>query len=821
VANYLNEAEIYDAYTEADKEAIIWRIDYPQYERLADNGLLEDLDDSLPEVNDGTLAASLFKLAKRVIREKIGGRAFVADEDEDWITELANIEFRYIMKNAHSKATPRRKLKDAARKAAIFGGQPIINMQVERGNYCGQDFIVPYAQDVKLQAGKDSDQDSDIIFWDFWLDINQVKDMRDQANDEIKGKIATEVKDTDPLPTEGDNTPAKTKDADHDGDDDSDPDDNPDAAEDVFNEWNLNLLDQIIAADEETERKGNEMPRDQQEKGVRKAGIHFYIAWQRGVNAPFKLMYKSKAVQSWSNPDPTGDIPCHYVYCYQDFVNPYGIGIVKLAGGTQNVLDYMRQADVLATQLGLRPPKQIMGDEDQVDEDSLVYAQDANWYVGQAKVERMELGNAVYSELPNRMAMYKTSLNQLIPTGDTSIGSGAGDPNYSKTPKGVAFQQQNLSIDDQDFSENIDEAWAAVARSMINNQFANMQGEDWRRITDDEKQDLLTAGIPQDFFEAGTDGQPSNKVKMVWDKLRRTFDFEVDPTTGYELTAEEEIQVIRETLQTMTPQVAYYLAQAGWKIDIGEVYYSLLAKMNLENLQKILRKMNDQERQQASQMPFPIIDPPQVRLMGKVPTAAMPYAMQAGGVTIPPGTPLEDDMLDMGDILADPNTTPGEKAQIKAMAGIQPDPNGLNQPSQADIQAAQVAGKQGAPDASSQVTPEQALKAQQQSHQQALDEAHLQLDAKKLQLEAQRQSHELTAMPSDLQSANAQQKGIASTQNARMPSFAPDPGHVQQVQQLYGVDAPTAAAALTAEHMGGDPQAIIQELQRQSAPVGK
>jgi len=154
-----------------------------------------------------------------------------------------------------------------------------------------------------------------------------------------------------------------------------------------------------------------------------RTGIKFCVSQQRGVDAPFHMFHPStkKWVREWSNPDPTGDVQIHFLYCYQDFVNPYGIGIVKLAGGTQNVLDYMRQADVLATQIGARPPILIEGDADGVDLESLVYAQDAQWFAGNAKITRMEISNQVYAQLPNRISMYKTSLNQLIPVGDTSI----------------------------------------------------------------------------------------------------------------------------------------------------------------------------------------------------------------------------------------------------------------------------------------------------------------------------------------------------------------------------------------------------------------
>ena len=57
------------------------------------------------------------------------------------------------------------------------------------------------------------------------------------------------------------------------------------------------------------------------------------------------------------NPDPTGDLPITMQYCYENLESPYGIGRIELAGPTQNVLDYMTQAHVLATQIGLQPPK--------------------------------------------------------------------------------------------------------------------------------------------------------------------------------------------------------------------------------------------------------------------------------------------------------------------------------------------------------------------------------------------------------------------------------------------------------------------------------
>lgn len=640
---YLTEEEIYTAYQESSDEADQWRIDYPQYERLADNGLLEDLDENLPEVNDGSLAASLFKLAKRVIKKKLGGQAVSVDREEAWITKLANIYWeKKIIPNARSKASPRSKWKDAVRKAAIYGGQPIITLFLTRGSYTGSDFIVPYAQDVKLEAGKDSAEDSDVIFWDVYYSKLQIKNMIDQAKEEMKDAGTPYVaknKDTDP-----ETVPVKTTTSAKATTDSTDTEDQNDSTEQSFNKWDIDALQTILDGDAEEQRPGNQTPRAEQgSSGTKKTGYHFFIAFQRGVEAPFMMCHAAtnQCIREWNNTDPTGDVPVHYLYCYQDFVNPYGIGIVKLAGGTQNVLDYMRQADILATQVGISPPKLIQGDEDQVDEDSMVMSRDANWYIGNAKVTPWNMANGVYEQLPGRINMYQTSLQKIIPTGDTSIsGATSGDSTVSKTPAGVNLAAANLSIDDEDFSENVDEAYAAVARSMINIQFANMQGTDLLKLSDDEQDSLEKSGLE---FPANAHGVKTKELNITWDNARATFEFEIDPSTGDDMSDADQVAILQEVVKTVDLPTNYYLAQDGWKYNAGEAYYALLSKLHLENFNDIITKMTPEEKAQAAKQPFPIIDPPQIRLTGQIPSGAMPSALASGGVNLPPNTPLGAD----------------------------------------------------------------------------------------------------------------------------------------------------------------------------------
>lgn len=652
---YLSVDEVQEAYEAACEEATQWREEYDEYERLANNGLLEGLGDDLPEVNDGSLAASLFKLAKRVIKKSMKGRATALDRDDQWVTELANIYWeKKILPNANSKASPRRKWKDAARKAAIYGSQPVISLFVERGSYSGADFIVPYVQDVKLEAGKDSDADSDIIFWDIYMTKLGLKNFIEDAEGQIED-AKQELAQWKERKAAYDEQKAA-----YDVERELHPDlpampDFEDEEPKPYNQFNMKALKELTKHNPADNRPGNEISTEEKEKGTTKSGYHFYIAFQRGVGAPFMMMSphsgesnKSTWLQKWSNPDPSGDVPVHYLYCYQDFINPYGIGIVKLAGGTQNVLDYMRKVDVLATQIGVMPPRLVQGDEGDIDEDDMPMTPNANWYVGQTQVNPWQIANGVYNQLPERMAMYQTSLQKVLPTGDTTIsGTDSGDPGYSKTPAGVKMAAANLSIDDEDFSENVDECYEAVARSMINIQFANMQGSDILGLSEEERQILQTAGIP---FEANPDtGEMSNEIEVIWDNARATFDFEMDADadkTTDDATRLEGLTVVAEFLKD--PATQQFLASGmpimlgSKKLDPGELVGEII-HLTTDN-DKILTDVTPEEMEQ---------------------TAAMQQMAQMGGGQADPmtGQPLQPDMTSEPNALTPEEEAAGEQIQ--------------------------------------------------------------------------------------------------------------------------------------------------------------
>ena len=571
--------KLLDSYTKAQTDGKEWKKDYPEYERLANNELLPDLDENLPETNDGSLSAALFKLPKRVVPNDLTGTPRALDRNDIWINEFAKIEWeKNIVPNANTQAPYEAKWEDAVRKSAIYGSVPIVTLTTNKNGKTNADFIVAYPHDVYLEPGKVSDYDSDVIYWDVFYSERQIEDII--KSEEEEKKAAKEEQ------------------------------------REAYTTWDTKELKELLKFKAKQDREQDNIPKGLDDKSVTKSGIKITFCFTRGIDSTFYGLAHAtkKIVREWANPDPTGDLPVHYLYCYQDFVNPYGIGIVKLAGGTQNVLDYMRQADVLATQIGIRPPILISGDTSETDLDSFVYGQDVVWFAGRAEVRRQELGNNVYNELPNRISMYKTSLNNLIPTGDTSISAEAGDPQYSKTPAGVKFQQANLSVDDDDMKDKLFRTYAAVAKSMINTHFSNKQGSDLMQLSESERERIFKANpelFPQ--FQEQVDPEtgevipPSNELEVIWDNARASFDYEVDPEPEKAKDESERLDGALRVLELVNadPTLPQELQMSGKKFNKGELLAEVIGLLT-EN-DKIITDISPEEQQQMEmQMQQPI-----------------------------------------------------------------------------------------------------------------------------------------------------------------------------------------------------------------------
>jgi len=165
----------------------------------------------------------------------------------------------------------------------------------------------------------------------------------------------------------------------------------------------------------------------------------------------------------------------------------------------------------------------------------------------------------------------------------------------------VKFQQENLSIDDEDFKDNVDITYAAVAKSMINTHFANMQGSDLLKLSDEEVKLLMDAGLE---FPLDENGQPlTNELEVIWDEARANFDFVIDPEadkTKDEEQRREGLQFIVESLKDPGNQsllMGQPIIVGSKKIDPGELMGELLS-LATDN-DKIIQDIKPEEALEA------------------------------------------------------------------------------------------------------------------------------------------------------------------------------------------------------------------------------
>jgi hypothetical protein len=142
--------------------------------------------------------------------------------------------------------------------------------------------------------------------------------------------------------------------------------------------------------------------------------------------------------------------------------------------------------------------------------------------------------------------------------------------------------------------------YEAVAKSMINTHFANMQGSDLMRLNDDEREILMKAGL--EFPTDPMTGEPmTNELEIIWDEARATFDFEMeaesDRTTDEAERLEGLLKIIE--LRGLDPTLEQSLQMSGKQLNLGELFSEII-NLTTKN-DKIITDISpeDMEMQQA------------------------------------------------------------------------------------------------------------------------------------------------------------------------------------------------------------------------------
>lgn len=585
MAIYLEQAELKDAYTEAEKTHKDWIKPFDEYERLAGNKISKTLAKYMPRVNDGSLAASLIETPMNVLPSMQTGKFKAMTHKVTWLNELANIIFKTkILPNANTQASFFDKEQIALYRALKYGAQPRYNFFVSTETYTGSDWSLPYIRNLKLEPGKFSVEDCDYVFLDIYFTKLQLKKIIDDVKTEAKAAKA-----------EG-----------------REPD----------TSWNVENLQKLVDM-AMTSKEMEDQNINEREKQINASGIKTTVCFQRGVGAPFTMFSKhledGETLRDWKNPDPTGDLPITMQYCFETLESPYGIGRIELAGPTQNVLDFMTQAHVLATQLGLMPPKKISGAIDTANLNTIVNAPDAKWITGNAQVDVVDTTSKVYSQFGMNFGLYKSQLQTLQGRTDGSVSATSGNPEFSKTSAGVNMQEERTNAQDNYLKNKAMTASAKMIEKMMNVHMAQMKGADILDVAEDDIERLTKSGYFDDNPETP---EPSlGELEILYEDLKDTFKFEYDAAP--EADDEEKARWLELIdIATSNPNVMPALEMSGWKFDLGEAMKKVIAASGADGWEKVLVKINPENQAMGG------IDP----LTGE----PLPQEAQMGGEMLPP-----------------------------------------------------------------------------------------------------------------------------------------------------------------------------------------
>ena len=569
---YLEQTELKDTYLEAEKAHKDWIKPFNEYERLAGNKISSTIGKNMPRVNDGSLAASLLETPMNVLPSMTTGKFTSSNRKTAWLDEIANIIFKTkILPNANTQASFFDKEQIALYRALKYGAQPRYNFFVSNDTYTGSDWSLPYIKNLKLEPGKFSVDDCDYVFLDIYYTKLQLK------------KIIAQVK--------ADKKAAKEEGR------------KPDTS------WNIENL-QKLADMALTEKEMEDQNINERDKQVQASGIKTTVCFQRGVGAPFYMFSKhledGETIREWKNPDPTGDLPITMQYCYETLESPYGIGRVELAGPTQNVLDFMTQAHVLATQLGLMPPKKIMGAAESANLNSIVNAPDALWILGSAQVDIVDTASQVYSQFGNSIGLYKSQLQTLQGRTDGTVSATSGIPDFSRTPAGINMQEARTNAQDNYLKNKALSASQKMIEKMMNVHMAQMQGADILDVAEEDIERLTKAGF---FDDNPQTPEPSmGELEIMYEDIKDTFKFEFDAEPEAD---DEEKQRWLELIDiaTSNPNVIPALQQSGWNFDLGEAFKKVISASGANGWEKVLTKVDPEVAQIDPMTGEPMQDP--------------------------------------------------------------------------------------------------------------------------------------------------------------------------------------------------------------------
>lgn len=555
--SYISEDDLLPRFRDAQKFMLPLFEPMDEWERIARNLPHPGIDKSMPKVTDGTLAALIQEQPKRVIQQIPTGKV---KSDDEWLNIVAGFIYEHeILPNANSQAALIQKCWAAISKSLTYGSQPALVQFINRGDYFGTDFTLPYAKDVLLEPGKLSDKDSNVIFLRSWYQPNQIDAIIEK--EKMLGDRASE---------RGDNYESG---------------------------WDLKLLANL--KDQIKQKDVNSQSPSERGKQNNKGFIEIVHAFQRGIGATFysfapAMDNGANIVRRRKNRDPRGVIPIHYLYSNVDLSNPLGRGAVEMSGGMQNLLDSEVQSYQYMRALLMNPPLEVRGN---IPSSTLKYAPNALWKLGSdpnASVTPAKLETASLNQFPQNYGLIKSQILNLNSSTDTSVSAEVGNPGFSKTDAGVKNQAARLGVSDNYMLKQFEGWFEELSETAINLYFAERSGSQELKLDDD------TAG-KLEKVAPGTIHPETNIIRIDYDTETPKLKFEVDATTS---SAKDDVAERDRLVELLDLAMKYpALSQVFGDNGIKELANRIVIKTGVEDPEKIVG--SDELDEQGNPVPKP------------------------------------------------------------------------------------------------------------------------------------------------------------------------------------------------------------------------
>lgn len=566
IFSFLTEDNLAQKYSEAKTFTESLTEPFPEFERIARNRPRADKDPRYPNTTDGTTAATIRKLGKRVVQQLPTGK-IESDDDDAWLPIVA--EFVYtnkILPYANQDYDLIQKCWQVIERGATFGSASTYTPFVNHDGYFCPDLALPYYGDIFLQPGKKSGYDCKYVFMRSWW---QPEDIEALIDAEKKRKAAAKER-----------------------------------GEEYESTWDFEALEK--AKEMSTHKDEKAKTPHEQDRNVDAEGVEVMTGFQVGVGATFYtfILGKSELKDSTAddvtilrrkiNKDPRGRMPIDWYYNDTDGSNPLGRGIVELIGGLQNLIDSDMQMYQFNRALMLAPPIIKKGN---FSKKKIVFAPNAIIDMGNdvnGSVEAMNVDSSAVVNYPDLYGLQKSQLLNLVSSPDTSISSEVGNPGFGKTPTAINTQQAVISVDDNYVRKMFESWFENWSETAINLYFAERSGVEELQL-DDKTANALRKLIEEGRLEEGFVSD-DDKIMINYDSATPALKFRVDASTSKMKDDNAQGQILSELLQSL--QSSPLLAQTVPQEKILATWNRIVTNSGVEDPEELSVDIDEFKQQQ-------------------------------------------------------------------------------------------------------------------------------------------------------------------------------------------------------------------------------